>query len=125
MRTRPRERADAAILVAHHDERLAEEIERDEIADFRELRNVRDAEPFRAQNVIHFPAVERIARVSGGGQSRGFVERAIGGRLQIGEHGGKRGGFGGRIARNDLRDVEPLVCFDRSADLRFVDDGHG
>ena len=65
MRAGARERAHAAVFVAHDHQRLAEQIESDEIAGLGELREVRHALPLRAEHVLLLPAVVRLAGVNG------------------------------------------------------------
>src|SRR5436190_24098403 len=67
VRTGPGEYANATILTTHHDERLIENFECQEIADRGQLRLVRDALPPGAKNVLLFPAKERCAGVSSSG----------------------------------------------------------
>jgi len=74
MRADAGEDARGAIGIANGDEGFAEEIDGDEVAGLRDLREVGDGEPVGGENVLAFPLMELGVVIKRGGQAAGLGE---------------------------------------------------
>src|ERR1700676_2617984 len=79
MRTHAGKQTYPVILVMHHDEGFAEQIEIQKIAGLWNLRDVRHALPAGAKQMLRFPGEELLAGVSLRRQGDGPVQRPDGG----------------------------------------------
>jgi hypothetical protein len=96
MRADAGEDAWGAVGVANGDEGFAEEIDGDEVAGFRDLRDVGDGEPVGGENVLAFPLMELGVVIEGGGEAAGLGEGDVADGVELVEgaleHGGRLAG---------------------------------